>query len=324
MPLARFERTTPGLGIRCSIHLSYRGSDGRLPLSPGRRKARGPVDEPSRGGEHAVEHRLGEPSRERVLLARMIRPQEHEPVRQDVPRAVGEARKRPRQRAPCGAICGEKSDVSNVAKRDDHAQPPEELQLLDQIRPAVLDLARRGAVVGRRAARHGGDVGLVQLEPVATMLRRGLVREAGAVKRPEEPSAALVAGEDAPGPVPAMRRGREADDEEPRLGIAEPRDRTPPVLLVAEPRHLDGRRSFPVRDEPRAAPADGHARSERAESGHSLQSTPAVRNIRCVSRTLPNMTLPSPAGSTRSTWTPHADGAGGSVAGWYPLGYWNA
>ena len=29
MPSARFERTTPGLGIRCSIHLSYEGALGR-------------------------------------------------------------------------------------------------------------------------------------------------------------------------------------------------------------------------------------------------------------------------------------------------------
>ena len=33
MPPARFERTAPGLGILCSIHLSYGGDDGDLAKS---------------------------------------------------------------------------------------------------------------------------------------------------------------------------------------------------------------------------------------------------------------------------------------------------
>src|SRR5262249_61914912 len=64
----------------------------------------------------------------------------------------------------------------------------------------------------------------------------------------------------------------------------------------------DAGRAAGTRGSARRAPRD-------ARAAHSPQRTPAVRKSACVSRTVPVMTGPSPAGSTARTDTPHAFGA---------------
>src|SRR4029450_10503266 len=59
-------------------------------------------------------------------------------------------------------------------------------------------------------------------------------RDAEPVQRREQPVAAAVSGEDAAGPVAAVRGRCEANDEQTRTRIAPTGDRTAPVRLIGE------------------------------------------------------------------------------------------
>src|SRR3954468_15720942 len=87
------------------------------------------------------------------------------------------------------------------------------------------------------------------------MRARGLVREAREVERGEQPVARAVAGEDAAGPVAAVRCRREAEDVELRARVAEARDRPAPVGLGGEGGALLARDLLAPGHEPRAAAA---------------------------------------------------------------------
>src|SRR6266498_3224241 len=89
-------------------------------------------------------------------------------------------------------------------------------------------------VVGRRALDRRGDVAVPQLQPVVAGDRGGLVGEAGAPQRGEQPVAGAVAGEDAAGAVAAVGGGRQAEDEQARGGVAEAGHRPAPVVPVPE------------------------------------------------------------------------------------------
>ena len=60
------------------------------------------------------------------------------------------------------------------------------------------------------------------------------IRETGAMKRPEEPLAGAIPGEDATGPVAAVSSGRQAQDEEASVGLAERWHWPTPILLIAK------------------------------------------------------------------------------------------
>src|SRR2546430_8246899 len=76
-----------------------------------------------------------------------------------------------------------------------------------------------------------------------------------------------VAGEHAPGPVPAVRGRREADHDDARLHIPEAWDGPPPVVLAAERRTSGDRRS--ESHQPRAFLAGEDRKSTRLNSSHS-------------------------------------------------------
>ena len=87
------------------------------------------------------------------------------------------------------------------------------------MRQAARDLLGRRLVVGRRAPDRRGDERITQCQPVVRVLRRGDVREAGAMERGHQEiarAADAVAGEHAAGAVGAVRRGRETDDQQTR------------------------------------------------------------------------------------------------------------
>src|SRR5262245_10970561 len=111
-------------------------------------------------------------------------------------RQMREARRRTRDRLAAGALDGQESRARHPAEHDHHAQPLERLELTQEIGPTVLDLARRQAVPGRRAACNRAHEGVLETETVVAPGRRRLVGEARAVERRVEPVAALVARED--------------------------------------------------------------------------------------------------------------------------------
>ena len=92
------------------------------------------------------------------------------------------------------------------AQGDGHPQPGEDqLELPVQPRRAGVALGRRRLVVRRRAPHRGHHPGADQGLAVADVRARRQDGEPDAVQRGEEPVAAAVAGEDAAGPVAAVR-----------------------------------------------------------------------------------------------------------------------
>ena len=71
-------------------------------------------------------------------------------------------------------------------------------------------------------------------EPVACVGRGGLAGVAGAEEGGVQPVTGPVAGEDAPGAVAAVRRGRQTHDNDTRLLVAVGRNRPAPVRLICE------------------------------------------------------------------------------------------
>src|SRR6185437_4698614 len=78
-----------------------------------------------------------------------------------------------------------------------------------------------------------------------------LVGEACSMQCGPQEVAARVAGEDAPGPIAAVGRGREPDDQDARRWIAEAGQRPRPVRLAREPSRRLARRLLAPGHEPR-------------------------------------------------------------------------
>ena len=118
------------------------------------------------------------------------------------------------------------------------------------------------------------------------------------MKRCPQEVARRVAGEDPAGPVPAVRRRREADDQDPRIGVAKAGHRPAPVRLVAEPGNLLARYLFAPGDEPRTPAAHDDLRGEGRERG------PVGHWSRSLSRRRDTTNRPTnPTTSRYATWT---------------------
>ncbi len=165
----------------------------------------------------------------------MIRPDHREPPWCLVGYVVTEGWPRPDEAAtvgeePPGGV------EPDAAEADDDRDTRQRRNLGDQVRMAGRDLGRCRLVVGGSAADGGSDERIGEREAVAGVSRRGNAREAVRVHGAHQKVSRAersIAGEDAPGPVRAVRRGRQADDEHPRLRVAEARHRPAPVDLVA-------------------------------------------------------------------------------------------
>src|SRR5262245_38626796 len=130
--------------------------------------------------EYRVEHRLGEPAGERVLLADVI-------ARDELPwpdvdlGAVAEPGARPRDRmAELRGGC-ERAVPGEGAQRDDRAQPVQQRDLANQIAEAAVALRRRWLVGRWGASHHARHVGARERQAVAARPRCRLVGEPGAV-----------------------------------------------------------------------------------------------------------------------------------------------
>src|SRR6266540_2290769 len=178
-----------------------------------------------RADEDAVEHGLGEAAGRGVLLADVVAAEQRAVLGKGSLGAVGET-----GLGADGAEVAQRGVPGVVAEGDHHADRVQERQLTLQPRRAVGPLLGERLVVGRRALDRRGDVAVPQLQPVVAGDRGGLVGEAGAPQRGEQP----VAGEDAAGAVAAVGGGRQAEDEQARGGVAEAGHRPAPVVPVPE------------------------------------------------------------------------------------------
>ena len=222
------------------------------------------VPRPSRG---RPEHRLGEPARERVLLARVVRA-DH--------RVAGDARRPRRARTAGRGRASSPVSAAIVRNADSQAIAPSATSTRDPLTgarapgrdtagsvpapraSACSPAARSGR--RRRCRRRGGRARHRRVGPVGWFASPTACI---AAKR-KSPDASPV--KTRPGPVAAVGRRREADEEDPRVRVAEPGHRPTPVRLVAEAGDLLARDLLAPRDEPRAAPARDDLGGQRREA----------------------------------------------------------
>lgn len=101
----------------------------------------------------------------------------------------------------------------------------------------------------------GGDEDAGEPQTIIDGSGLGLIGESGPEESTVQPVAAPIPGEDSPGPIRAVSRGREADDEPLGVGIAEVRHGFAPVGLLLVGLTLLGRHTLAPRDQTRAQAA---------------------------------------------------------------------
>ena len=189
--------------------------------------------------------------------------------------------------------------VAEGPKDDDDVDVVEQRQLPFEVRLAGVTLFG-GRLVGRRCATHGGgNVGVEEFQPVVPRHAGGLIREARAMQRGEQPIAAAIASEHAAGPVPAMRRGREPDDQDARVRVAEAGYRPTPVVLVTERSALVFGHDLAPLDEARAREAVDDVGRDPIKRIHTHPA-----KGRFVSR-MPRSSRPKPPPSTTVLFVRH-------------------
>ena len=145
------------------------------------------------------------------------------------------------------AVPGERS------QGNDHPELGERAELTFEERQASVAF-----LGGRPVPRWRASVDRAQVRPaeVQTVVHGGgrrPVREPGAMQRREQEITRAIAGEDPPGPVPTMCRGRKPEHQDPGARVPEPRDRPPPIPLVREAGDLLPGDLLPPGHEPRAS-----------------------------------------------------------------------
>jgi TalC/MipB family fructose-6-phosphate aldolase len=242
----RLERTTPKLAPRA------RGSAARharvdFPASP--RFVRIGND-PSRPLKHLKEHRGGQFSGERILLARMVGADERHPPGQSIEHAMPKAK---RGRGHGMTQFATRSQIlveRNLSKSDDDAVLRQQAQLFQQVGTATIELIEGRFIVGRRTPHHSRYIAIGEHKTVILPNRLRLVGKSVAVQRVVEPVSTSIAGKDSPGAVAAMRRRRQADDEQTGGGIPKSWHRTTPVDPFTILTAFHRRDSFPIGHQP--------------------------------------------------------------------------
>ena len=230
-----------------------------------------PASRARRRPQHRVEHRLGQPSGEGVLLADVIAA-EHGAAR----------RPRPRRRARTSAARAGTATPAAPQRRPqrrpaepaehDHGAQPAATAAAAPARATAAGVALFGRrlVRRRRAVHRRGDAVLPRsVEPVVGRAPMsagwpGPTRYSDGV----EPVAAAVAGEHPPGAIGAVRGRRQPDDERcAGQSSPKPGDRPTPVLLVGEGAPLLDRHLLAPRDQAWTGPAH---RAPRRELGRDV------------------------------------------------------
>ena len=181
-----------------------------------------------------AEHRIGELACGRILLAGMEGADEYRLAgTRSVFLVMAEDEVRAARDFAQVAQDGQINVEGQASERDNDFQIVEQFQFFFQIRAAVAHLFRERLVAWGSAADGGADVCVGELKVVAPRDAGRLRGETGLEKSPIEEVAGAVAGEHAPGPIGAVRAGREADQEHAGAGIAEAGHWFGPIILVA-------------------------------------------------------------------------------------------
>ena len=138
---------------------------------------------------------------------------------------------------------------------NDDAQIFQSLDLAFQKGSAVGQFPGQRLVAGRRAANGGGDVKIVQNQPIVPIRRRRLTGKSGFVQHRVHKVAGGISGEGAAGAIGAVGAGSESEHQDSGMGISEAGNRLAPVLPVAISAALLAGNSLAIRDQTRTAPA---------------------------------------------------------------------
>ena len=169
------------------------------------------------------------------------------------------------------APAGPAPPAATATRRHRGRRPPagreHQLELAVQPRRAGVPLGRVGLLSGGAQRTAATSRVPTRLLAVADVRARRLDGQPDPVQRGEEPVAAAVSGEDAPGPVAAVRRRGESHDQDGGLLGAPAGDRAPPVRLVGEGPALVAGDLLAPGHQTRTGPAPGHRCLEVAQVG---------------------------------------------------------
>src|SRR5207247_2680418 len=117
---------------------------------------------------------------------------------------------------------------------NDHTELGERAELTFEERQASVPFLGGRPVPRWRASVDRAQVRPAETEAVVHGGGRRPVREPGAMQRREQEITRAIAGEDPPGPVPTMCRGRKPEHQDPGAPFPEPGDRPPPIHRASE------------------------------------------------------------------------------------------
>src|SRR5262249_37481309 len=181
----------------------------------------------------------------------------------------------PRELAP-GGLPGEMSQADDRPQARSHLR-----ELGRQPRFAGVALQYRGLVLRRRAPPRGRHSHAKQALHVACRDASRLRGQPAPPERCEQDVAAAIAGEDAAGSVPTVRRGRKSDDQHAWLIVAPARHRAAPIRFGREGPSPGCGYLFAPGNQARAGAADrlpGRQFAQRVRPGR--ESADAVRSGR--------------------------------------------
>src|SRR3989449_4141926 len=230
------------------------------------------------------EHRFGEPSRLRVLLAGMV-------GREEIRKACREFGHGAVRERVCRPECNPAASLQNVEitvpgnlSKSQYGAWLEQLELALKVRTAAHNFFRQGVVVRRGAAAGSAKVSVVKRQAVIAADGSRLAGKAGAVQQAVEKISGTGAGKHAPGAVGSVSCGRQGNDEELRARIAKSGDGTSPVRPLADGPALFARCEFAIFHQPWALAAGNNFVVQYAKRRRRLHGRAApFRN--CASAT---------------------------------------
>ena len=173
--------------------------------------------------EDLVKHSGCEAPGKGVLLTRVIRAQEGHPVPKIGSGAMGKSRQGCGQRKAQFFSSFQKSCKGHLPQSDDDPDFIKELNLLQQVGPAVDLFLERGLVLRRSAANDGRDVAVLKSEAIPAVFGSRLVCKLKPVESSVEPVSAAVSGEQPSRAVSPVRRRCQAHHQEAGPGITKSR-----------------------------------------------------------------------------------------------------
>ena len=165
--------------------------------------------------------------------------------------------------------------VPRDSSQRQHRCRPQNLQFAPQIVAAIQNFAWQ-RLIGRRRAPHGcGNVDILKLQSIPTILRTGLIRESRGVQRLVQKIARAVAREHAPRAIRSVRGRSQSQDKQLRVGIAEARHAASPIIPFAVCPPLLPRHFLTVLHQPRAFPAGAYFICQNAQRRFALHLRPS-------------------------------------------------